>query len=214
MNRLKLLVGCSLIAFLTLASSPAWADNIPVQNASFQSSNPFNMSFSGGPFNLGPIPGWSITGIAGSWQPNSTEFSSLPSGTIVGFTDGGTISQTLTGNSVLANTFYTLSVLVGDRMDGFSGNYTISLDAGTTTLCSFSGSSSSITSGTFAKETCSFESGSVVPAGDLTVVLAGGVDNTAQLDVSNVSVATPEPRSLALLTVGLLSLCVALRRKP
>jgi hypothetical protein len=148
----------------------------------------------------------------------------------VAFTNGGTISQTLTGDIVQPNTSYLLSVFVGNRLQGFTGNYTISLDAGSTALCSFSGNSASITPGTFADETCSYQSGSVVPAGDLSLLFtsfspAGACDNSAdmsrcsQLDVDNVSVTTsvttPEPSSFALTGVGLFGLCLllALRRK-
>jgi hypothetical protein len=212
MKRFKLLLGCVFVGILALMSCPAWADNIPIQNASFEITNALNISLGGGPFNLGPIPDWNSSGVAGSWQPNSSRFSSIPDGSIVAYTNGGSISQTLTGNSVLADTFYTLSVFVGNRMDGFTGNYTISLDAGTTTLCSFSSNSSSIAAGTFADETCTFQSGSTVPAGDLSVVFTSNSPG-AQLDVDNVSVSTPEPGSLALVTAALLFLFMALRRK-
>jgi hypothetical protein len=211
MSRLKVLLGCAFVGILALMSCPAWADSIPLKNASFETTNPLNLPFGGGPFNLGPIPDWNSSGVAGSWQPNSSEFSSIPDGSIVAYTNGGSISQTLTGTSVLANTFYTLSTFVGHRMDGFTGNYTISLDAGATALCSFSGNSSSIAAGTFADETCTFQSGSTVPAGDLSIVFTGS--QGAQLDVDNVTVSTPEPGSLALVTVALSFLFMALRRK-
>src|SRR6266404_493981 len=200
MTRSKLLVTCAFAAILVFAGAPAWADSIPVQNASFEITNSLDQPFSGGPYNLGPIPDWTTTGIAGSWQPNSLEFSSIPGGSTIAITNGGTISQILTGNSVLANTAYTLSVFVGDRLDGVNGNYTIALDAGSTTLCTFSGNSASIKPGTFVNETCTYQSGSVVPVGDLSVVFSS---QGTQLDIDKVSVATPEPGSLALLTAGI-----------
>jgi hypothetical protein len=212
MTSFKGLLACSFLGILALISSPAWADNIPVQNASFETTNPLDQPFVGGPYNLGPIPGWNSTGVAGSWQPNSSEFSAIPDGNIVALTNGGSISQTLTGNPVLANTFYTLSVFVGNRLDGLTANYTISLDAGATTLCTFSGNSSSITPGTFADETCTFSSGSTVPAGDLSVVFTGG-SQTSQLDIDKVSVTTPEPGSLVLFAVGLAFLGAAAPRR-
>jgi hapalindole biogenesis HpiC1 cyclase-like protein len=128
-------------------------------------------------------------------------------GNIVAFTNVGSISQTL-GTSLAADTIYKLSVLIGDRLDGANGigNYTIALNAGSTPLCSFSGSSSSpsITAGTFADETCSFQSGSVFPSGHLSIVLTGG---SAQVDFDKVSLTTtsvPEPSSLVLTGSGLL----------
>jgi len=211
MIRSKLFVSCAFAAILVLAAAPAWADSVPVTNASFETTNPLSSSFSGGTYNLGPIPGWTTTGVSGSFQPNSTIFSAIPDGSTVGFANGGSISQTLTGNSLLANTSYTLSVFVGNRLDGYSGSYTIALDAGSTTLCSFSGTSSTIKAGTFVDETCSYTSGSSVPAGDLSIILTDS--HGAQLIVDNVTVTTPEPGSLALLTAGIGFLFFIARRR-
>jgi len=209
MIKSKLLVSCAFAAILVLAVAPAWADNIPVTNASFEAFNTLIYSSSAGSWNIGPIPGWTTTGVTGSFQPSSSEFSSIPGGSIVAFTNGGSISQDL-GVGLAANTSYTLSVFVGDRLDGANGNYTIALDAGSTTLCTFSGNSASITPGTWMDETCNYQSGSILTPGDLSVVFSS---QGTQLDIDKVSVATPEPGSLALLAVGLLSLCVVLRRK-
>jgi len=210
MTRSKLFVSFAFAAVLVLAAAPAWADSVPVQNASFESTTAL-ISSSTGPYNLGPIPGWSTTGVSGSWQPNSTEWASLPDGITVGFTNGGTISQVL-GASLLQNTDYILSVFVGNRSDIYGGgNYTISLDAGSTVLCTFSGNSSTIAKGTFVDETCNYHSGSTVPAGNLSVVITGS--QTGQVDVDNVSVVTPEPGSLALLSAGLGFLFFIARRR-
>ena len=79
--------------------------------------------------------------------------------------------------------------------------------------------SASITAGTFADETCTYQSGSVVPLGDLSIVLSsnGQPGVVSQLDVDNVSlttgVSTPEPGSLALTALGLLCVIFAFRRK-
>jgi PEP-CTERM motif len=81
------------------------------------------------------------------------------------------------------------------------GNYSIALDAGSNVLCSFSGSSASITPGTFAAETCSFLSGSVITPGNLTIALSIG---SGQVDFDNVGLpkSAAEPSSLLLLGVG------------
>lgn len=200
---------------MTILSGTAWADNIPVANPSFETLGaPLSYSCGTGcTYNYGPIPGWSTIKGAGSFQPGSL-FSAIPDGSLVGFANAtNSISQTLTGNSVLANSTYTMSVYVGDRSDGLNGNYTLSLDTilvgVTTTLCSVTGNSSSITPGTFQLEGCSYTSGSSVPAGNLYLLFTA---NTGQLDVDNVSLtaSVPEPSSVLLLGFGMLFLVATL----
>src|ERR1700731_128862 len=92
---------------------------VPIQNTSFEATNPLVDTCLCGPFNLGPIPSWTITGgEAGSWQPSSASFMSpLPDGgSKVAYSNGGAISQTLT-TSLAPNTTYTLSADIGHRLD-------------------------------------------------------------------------------------------------
>jgi|ERR1700730_5386700 len=204
---LKKLVFISILFTLCLGlvSRPALADGI--QNPSFEAINPLTSPCTGPEvcaYNFGPIPGWTITGSGGSWQPSS-HYLNLPlsdGGSIVAFSNGGTISQMLTGTSLLANTSYALSVFIGNRLDGLNNTYTIAVDSGSTELCSFSGSSASIAPGTFADKTCSFQSGSV-PLGDLSIILTSG---GTQVDFDNVRLTTsvPEPSSVLLTGFGLL----------
>ena len=221
----KLALACAFVLSMTILSGTAWADNIPIANPSFQ-NNPGTLTPNcplGGPtcaFNGGPIDGWSTTGGQGGyWRPGSY-FPGLPAGDLIGYVNfAGSLSQTLTGNSVLANSIYTLSVFVGDRaIDGFSGGYTLSLDAimggVTTTLCSFTGNASTIGSGMFQVEGCTYTSPSSAPSGNLFLQLSA---NTGQLDVDNVSLSVqsatssvPEPSSVLLLSVGLLFLVATL----
>ena len=224
----KLALACALMLSMTILSGTAWADNIPIANPSFQ-TNPGTLTPNcplGGPtcaFNTGPIDGWSLVGVGGTWQPGSY-FTSVPDGTLIGFVNAaGSLSQTLTGDSVLANSVYTLSVFVGDRAGGGSGNYTLSLDTimggVKTTLCSFTNNASSIASGTFQLESCTYSSPSSVPSGNLFLQLTANIE---QLDVDNVSLtvqsattSVPEPSSVLLLSVGILFLVATLmvRRK-
>jgi PEP-CTERM motif len=196
----------ALLICLAALGGSAWADGITVQNADFGTS--FSLPFACGPgcaYNDGPVPGWSNTGLVGSFQPGaspSAYFSTpLPDGGILAYVSGGTLIQDL-DVTLLADTTYNLTVVVGDRLDGASGGYTIALDAGSTVECSFTGPSSAITPGTFATETCSFTTGSSAPSGDLIVVLSNISGN--QADFADVSVNTPEPSSIILLTLGLL----------
>lgn len=206
--KLKLLLLCLALAVAGLSSLPLYADStISIQNASFESYNPLTIGCGPGcTYNFGPIPGWTLTGMGGSWTPGSALFNSpLPDGNILAYTNGGSISQDL-GVSLLPNSVYTLSVFVGDRLDGYStGPYSIALDAGGTTLASLSGFGSDITSGTFADEILIFSTSQNVVSGDLSIVLASG---GLQADFDNVSLtvgqnpAVPEPTSLILLVAG------------
>jgi len=206
--RNRLIAVAIVILCLLMYGGVVKADSIAVNNASFESTNPLVLGCGTGcAYNFGPIPGWSTTGPSGSFQPSGSIFSSLPDGSIVGFTNTGSISQTLAA-TVLANTLYTLTVFVGDRADHNNGPYTLSLDTilngVLTPLCSFSGNSADIASGTFQSEGCTYQSNSNVPAGNLYLLFTSG---TGQLDVDNVSVtaqqvSVPEPSSMALLAAG------------
>ena len=194
----------SLVVLSCTTVSPAFADTIAVNNPSFEITNPLNIPCGVGcAYNNGPIPGWtSVGGEQGSWQPSSAYFSSpVPNGSIVAYSNFGTISQTLTA-SLIPNTTYNLTVDVGHRLDGLVNNYMIELFAGTTLLQSLSGSNGVITPGTFAAESLTYTSGSVVPSGNLDIVLftAG-----PQVDFDNVQLtnSVPEPASLTLLAAGL-----------
>lgn len=206
--RLLSSVVCTLA--LCVFASSAWADNISVQNPSFETTNPLYVPCIGPEtclYNFGPVPGWT-TISAGSFEPSSFYFSlPLPNGNVVAYTNGGSISQTLTGVSLLPNSTYTLSVDVGRRFDITGATYSISLTDGSNVFCSKSGSNSSIKAGTFADIVLTCPTGATVPAGVLGIDLTGGglqVDfDNVRLNVQSGSVATPEPGALLLTLIGL-----------
>jgi hypothetical protein len=192
-------------------------DGVPVENASFEITNALNLSC-GVPanclFNTGPIPDWTTAGPgqAGSWQPSNAYLNlPLPNGNIVAYSNGGTISQIL-GVTVQPDSTYTLSVYVGDRLDGFVANYSIALDDGPTTLCSTpTASNGAITPGTFADVTLTCSTGATVAPGDLAIVLTSGGPQIDFDDAALNVVQTPEPASYLLLCIGLGAMVVFFR---
>ena len=217
--RARIGVVCAFILAGALAASPLRADSIAVQNASFETTNPLTFAGcgTGCAYNFGPIPDWTLNGTGGSFQPGSTYYNSIPNGSIVAFSSGGSISQTL-GVSLLPDTTYTLSVDVGHRLDGFGSGtgFSISLDAGSTVLNSIDGSSSTITPGTFQEETLTYTTGSTVTPGNLSIILGSSFGQSNFDDVrlttnSPNSVPVPEPSGLLLLCMGLFSLALFLR---
>ncbi len=205
--RLLVSIFCALVFCLCLTGG-AWGDSVPIQNASFETTNPLVASCAGPEtclFNFGPIPGWSTAG-AGSFEPSSSFFSlPLPDGNIVAYTNGGGISQILTGTSLLANSIYTLSVDVGRRFDVLAANYSISLLDGPNVFCTTSGSNGSFAAGTFVDITLTCATGSSVPSGFLGITMGG---DGRQIDFDNVRLdvvptSTPEPSVLVLMLTGL-----------
>jgi hypothetical protein len=218
-----------LIVLVGFVPAVTFANAITVQNASFEITNPLDTSCgSGCAYNLGPIPDWTITPAGpadpithlnqlGSFQPGSLDYLALPDGPTVAYSDGGTISQTLTGTTLLANTVYVLSVDVGHRLDRgelvLVTDYSIALYAGDTLLNSFSASNGLIPIGTFANETLTFTSGATVPTGDLRIVLSSAGLQTNFDDVTLAATDTPEPASLTLLAAGLGLMILVFRRR-
>src|SRR5258708_33063041 len=126
---------------------------------------------------------------------------------VVAFTNGGALSQTFAGISLLPNSVYTLSVDVGRRLDKSGVGYSLTLLDGTFS-CTSSNSSGLITAGTFQDETLTCATGATVPGGFLSIELTGDgnqIDfDNVRLDVSPSTVSTPEPTALSLTFVGLL----------
>ncbi len=206
-----LAIGVMLIGFV-LINGTASADSVAVQNASFEqigSGGLPNGCGTGCAYGYGPIPGWTTVGSGGgAWQPGPTGTyfnQAIPDGSTVAFVNG-TLSQDL-DVALLANTEYTLTVDVGDRLDGYRGGWSIALNDGSMQLCTNAGQTAEIAVGTFAQESCTFTTGSYVPSGDLFIVLGGsGSSDNATFD--DVRVSAPEPESIVLLGAGLF--CVAI----
>jgi hypothetical protein len=209
------------ILVLGFTTSSIFANSIPIQNASFEITNPLTTPCGTGcAFNGGPIPGWTtVGGQQGTWQPSSAYFTSpVPDGSLVAYSNGGTISQTLSA-SLAANTAYTLTVAVGNRLDAITNNfattYIIQLFAGSTLLNSITGSNTLIPLGTFLDVSFNYMSGVTFPSGNLSIVLSS---IGPQSDFDNVrltanAISVPEPRTLTLLAAGLAMMLLAFRRR-
>jgi PEP-CTERM motif len=203
-----------LVLCFAITGPNALADSVTITNPSFETP--------GAPVNSGCGTGCAYNGVAplgwtggGSFEPGGI-LSPVPDGSLIAYANaGGSISQTLSGTSLVDNSVYTLSLFVGNRGGSLGGNYTLSLDTIlggiTTTLCTFSGNAASpnIAVGTFQVEGCTYASGSTPPAGNLFLQFTA---LNGQLDVDNVSltvqpngpVGVPEPSSMLLLGIGAL----------
>ncbi len=141
---------CPIALFATIAGAGlmlppgASAAPIPVSNFSFEDPN-----LTDGQAN-GVMPGWTFTGAAGEFDPQSAQFAgtdgdnvntggTLPDGgqvaiitTYFGGVLGGAFSQIV--GTVAADTVYTLTVGIGRRADLQTGAWSIELLAGATTI--------------------------------------------------------------------------------
>jgi parallel beta-helix repeat protein len=111
--------------------SDYYVKDLAVSNPGFEES-----TIADGGFTAGSIAGaWSVSGSAGEYNPTAAQLSSQAiEGLNVAYSNGGTISQVLTGETLSQGRTYTLSVRVGDRSDVTATGYEVELLAGTTSL--------------------------------------------------------------------------------
>ncbi|MCA2629979.1 MULTISPECIES: PEP-CTERM sorting domain-containing protein [unclassified Microcystis] len=155
-------------------------------------------------------PGLGENDVPGFWYgPSPT----LPNGNQVAWSNGGTISQTLT-ETLQANTKYTLGVYVGHRQNVAFAGYNIELLAGATVLAS----NNSITPAaeTFAPVTVSYTSGSSGSLlGQALQIRLTSNGEQANFDLITLDASPiPEPSAmLGLLGFGLLGIGSTLKQK-
>jgi hypothetical protein len=203
---LSFITVATLILVLVI-SVPVWAITIPVTNASFES--PVVMDGA----QIAQATGWTITS-SGVWNPSTAQWGAsppVPNGVQVAYAiAGGSLAQTLTGHTLLADQIYTMTVYVGTRSTGTgSALYEVALYAGTTKLASKTNATDPLTPGQFRLVTVSYTAPSSGPllGQTLSVQLSGLTGTTRQ---SNFDVVTlnyvPLPPSALLLGSGLLGL--------
>ena len=150
-----------------------------------------------------------------SWYGPSPSPGIIPDGNQIAWSNGGTISQTLSA-TLQANTVYTLGAFVGNRLSLNFPGYNIGLYAGGNLLASNSGVTPA--DGTFAPVTVSYTSGiSVTPGQALEIRLTSLTGFNAQTNFDNITLdaaSIPEPSAiLGLLGFGLLGLVSTLQQK-
>lgn len=202
------------VAVLNAVGGSASAGLLTVINPSFESQ-----SLAVNAFTVGTLTGWSAPGVQGAFRPGPTIYTAgIPDGNNVAFshTGGGTISQILS-DVLTANTLYTLSVNVGDRLDLTFSGYSINLLAGSTVLASTS--TPVPLNGRFATATVQFQT--LATHANLGALLQiqlittpGGQVNYDNVRLDGTAVAAvPEPASIAMWSLGALGMMFARRKR-
>jgi hypothetical protein len=217
MRRSALLLGSVIVAccIAPIHAAPIYL-NPDIQNLGFEDLTTFNSSCCTPTqyWSQNVVPSWTSVGTSGTYRPiaNLTipAFIDPLEGLNVAYTDAlGYIYQDLTGISPTPNTDYALSYAVGRRYDMAPGDYRMAVTIGTmptgpfwvegVNMFTLSGSTASVSPGTWQYQTLSFNSGSAYPTGQpFRVWLATDTGGQVEWDV------VPEPGTLALLGPALL----------
>jgi len=198
----------------------AQAGIITVTNASFETLPAGGLPYAsaGSHYSIDTgIPGWTTSGTGeyGEWQTNGNFLSSIPNGSTVAYSNGGTISQTV-GVTAQAGLTYTLMVAQGYRYDGPDLG-TIALDIGSTVIDATPATIPVQYSGTWVTYTATF----TVPAADaglpITIELSTPAGGQADWDNVSLTDAVPqsvsEPGTLVLLGGALAGFALTRRRR-
>ena len=216
MLRVFLLVTCGFLLSIVGMASAGRAALLTIVNASFET--PAKADGDSSPPPTPPIVGWIVGGGtgAGVFNPITGIHYSGPGATDglqVAYSNGGgsNIAQIL-GDTLTANTQYTLRVDIGDRFDTAFGGYTVDFLAGTTVLAS--DNNTLLPNDGFLTSTVSFfaPSGHANLGQSLQIRLtSNGVQtnfDNVRLDATPLQVSvTPEPATLCIWSVfGLIAM--------
>lgn len=219
------LSGCRLaiVALLvcsTLSVGSALANTITVDNPSFETlpagGLPFGGCGTGCFYSIASIPGWTNSGISGQFQPGTqdgdfTYFNSLSDGITNAYSNGGTISQTVS-DTVELGVIYTLQVDLGFRNDVSSFVATADLLVNGATYAAIG---STPAQGNWSTFTATY-TGLASDVGQMITIelnSSGQQGNFDNVRLSDNLTSVPEPTLASILGVGLAGLIAFRRRK-
>ena len=208
-----------VLAFGLLAAT-ANAGSLTVLNPSFEIPPAGGFPFTAGCDSVpgcmyseaaGSIPGWVNGPISGQWQPGNTPnpffFLSLPDGPTVGYTNGPSITQTISAAAVAGET-YTLTVDVGYRQDLISLPF-VQLMVGANSTLATPATTPVEQSSDWYLYTAVYKATAADAGHPITIVLGlnPGISNgQADFDAVGLSGSVPEPTTWAMRILGGLGL--------
>ena len=229
MSAIKRIIGTkiTLLSMVFLAyAAPSQASSIAITNSGFEDP----VQGPGGIGN-GAATGWAVSNVdAGVWFPITGQFfnTAAPEGNqvlFVGFVGAAAdVNQTPLAATVQADTTYTLSFLLGRRLDLELSTYSVSLEANGVVLGS--DSAGSPTAGNFIPRTITFNSGAspatlgqqlgiFIHASGLSATGSGAQAefDAFSLDSSSAgAAAVPEPTTFVLIGAGISLIMLSRRR--
>jgi len=216
----RFLIILALAAAVSVGTASANV-SIPVTNFSFETLPGGGLNQTGSncsnTYSVGAIPVWieSGPGPSGQFNPGTPGciFNSVPNGSIIAYTNDGTLSQTVSATVVTGNT-YTLTVFEGTRADCCTaGGDTADL---LVNGVQYFATGTVATAGNWTQWTATY-TGLAADAGDSITIQLGGTGNQADFDDVTLSYTTPsavpEPAYLTLLAAGLGGMMMVVRRR-